>query len=101
MGSLENKRWIHVPSFLNVIYTTKSVATADPEWTNWRCCIIRCSDAPCSPEFEAYLGSARVQRAFYQSLLGHDISSYRVSGWSDFVSEFSASRGVYDRRAPE
>ena len=97
LGAITGER-IH--SNLNVIYTTTSEVTADPEWTNWRCCIFRCNEAPCSPELETHLQCPRVQRAFYQSLLKHDISSYKMDGsWSDFVSEFGRSRGVYTRQS--
>jgi hypothetical protein len=93
--TLVNRAWRTVPSRLNVIYTTRSVVTADPEWTGWRCSVFRCSDAPCSPDFEAYLDSPRVQRAFYQALLRHDISHYSVTWWSDYVPEFAPPRGAY------
>ena len=87
---LEARNRPQVQSHLNVIYTTTSEVTADPEWTNWRCSIFHCNDAPCRPDLEALLADPRVQRAFYQSLLERDITSYKVAGgWSGFVSRLA------------
>ena len=80
---------------LNVIYTTSSSVTADPEWTNWRCAIFRCSDAACDPELEeTVLANPRVQRAFYQFMLKRDISAYHMDDFlSGFVSRCFSVRG--------
>ena len=79
-----------VQSRLNVICTTTSGVTAAGAQ-----CLFRCSDAVCDPEFEPYLDSARVQRAFYQALLAHKIDHYHVGCFSDFVAEFRSPRATY------
>ena len=84
------ERVAQVSPRLNVICTTTGCLTEDP-----RLSLFLCSDAPCSPDFEPYLDSARVQRAFYQALLAHKIEHYHIGCFSDFVAEFRSPRGAY------